>query len=115
MGACGCGDFHGDFQFPGPDEITYVLCVYPGCSHCDTPAGIVLYAMDDDDCTQWDVASIPVLDVRDVGTLIAVVHPQKIMESVSEGVEAYLEEALGDEFRTAVFKSIGENKKLAKQ
>lgn len=43
MGACGCGDFRGDFRFPAPDGDIYVLDMYSGCRDCHTPAGIVVY------------------------------------------------------------------------
>ena len=111
MGQCGCGDFAGDFKFKGPDGITYVLQVYPSCNNCDNPAGIILYAMNKDDCEMWEVESIPAVEITDVGTFFSVIHPKKLMESVLEGLEAYMEEGINDEFRTAVFKSIEDNGK----
>lgn len=43
MGACGCGDYPGGKKFPGPKGVVYTLVVYPGCSDCDTPAGVVIH------------------------------------------------------------------------
>ena len=43
MGACGCGDYQGEFQFPGPDGSIYSLAIYPGCDDCDQGPGIVIH------------------------------------------------------------------------
>ena len=45
MGACGCGDYNPSFKFKGPGNNWYVLQHYPGCSYCDTPAGVIIYDM----------------------------------------------------------------------
>lgn len=77
MGQCGCGDFQGDFKFKGPEGITYVLQVYPACDNCDTPAGVIIYAMDKNDCEMWGVNEIPEIKIQDVGTFVSVIHPRK--------------------------------------
>ena len=42
MCECGCGDGDPLFQFPGPKGSIYAFHVYPGCSNCEAPAGIIL-------------------------------------------------------------------------
>jgi hypothetical protein len=111
MGVCGCGDFNGDFKFPGPDGITYVLQVYPPCENCNTPAGVIIYSFNKDDCKNWDVDEIPELDFGNGEALIAVAHPGSIMKSVFEGLEHYLEEGVGDVFRSSVFDAIKDNRR----
>ena len=112
MGQCGCGDFNGDFKFKGPGKTTYVLQIYSSCNDCDNPAGIILYAMSEEDCEEWSVEDVPEIEIQDVGTFFSVIHPRKLMESITEGIEVYVEEGLHDEFRSAVFKSIKDNKRL---
>lgn len=112
MGQCGCNDFQGDFKFKGPDGITYVLQVYQSCSYCETPAGIILYAMNEKDCQTWCVDDIPEIQISDVGTLISVIHPKKLMKQIAEGITVYVEDSLNDEFQSAIYETIKENKEL---
>ncbi len=114
MGQCGCGDFHGDFKFKGPDGITYVLDVYPSCDYCNTPAGIILYAMGSDDCKIWGVDHIPEIEILDIGTCVAVIDPADLIKKADkliggfEGIESDFHHA----FINAVHKSIKNNKRL---
>lgn len=112
MCQCGCGDFNGDFKFKGPDGISYVLQVYPSCDNCNQPAGIILYAMGEKDCKEWDVENIPEVEITDIGTFFSVVHPKKIVEFVLHGVQQYIEDGLDYEFTSAVFAAIKDNKSL---
>ena len=112
MGACGCGDFQGDFKFPGPGNITYVLQVYPPCNYCETPAGIILYAMSPDDCNDWGVDAMPEINIKDVGTLISVIHPKELMTTIIQGIESYIEEGINDVFTSAIHQAIQDNHHL---
>ena len=112
MGKCGCGDFQGDFKFKGPNNITYVLQVYPSCDYCDNPAGIILYAMSPEDCKDWDVDTIPDIEIRDVGTLISVIHPKKLMETIIQGIESYVADGINDDFNLAVNEAIKDNRRI---
>lgn len=82
MGQCGCGDFYGDFKFKGPDGVVYVVDVYCPCDYCHTPAGVVIYAMDNEDQQLWDVENIPEIKIADVGTFIGVLHPEVFAEKI---------------------------------
>ena len=53
MGACGCGDYHGGFKFPGPRGVVYTVAVYPGCSVCDAPAGVMLHRFVGKEDAMW--------------------------------------------------------------
>jgi hypothetical protein len=44
MCECGCGELMSPtLTFPGPRGVTYALALYPGCTECSNPAGLVLY------------------------------------------------------------------------
>lgn len=50
MGACGCiNNEIPIYRFPGPNELTYVINVYPSCSYCDTPAGVTIDLIGDEE------------------------------------------------------------------
>lgn len=46
MGACGCADYHAEFQFPGPKGVIYAIGFYNACGYCQVPAGFTLYRHD---------------------------------------------------------------------
>lgn len=114
MGQCGCGDFSGDFRFKGPEGIIYVLQVYPPCEECDNPAGVIIYSMNEEDCKAWDVDNIQGIEIQGTGSFFSIAHPREIMKSVVESIEYFLEEGIEDELRSAVLKSIKDNKKRYK-
>ncbi len=62
MGECGCGDFAAEWKLPGPNGVLYAIEVYPGCSYCDNPAGVVVYRVRTDD-DAFNVAGLPDLPI----------------------------------------------------
>ena len=114
MGACGCGDFQGDFKFQGPGDLVYVLQVYGGCEDCHTPAGVILYAMTPEDQVLWDVSHIPDLEIRDEGSCIPVLDPKRLCDGLMEYIKGSAEEGLAEgmrDFRLAVNETFNEWKK----
>lgn len=63
MGECGCGNFSAKWKLPGPNGVLYAIEVYPGCSYCDNPAGVVVYRVRTDD-DAFDVAGLPELPIQ---------------------------------------------------
>ena len=105
MGACGCGDFQPDFKFKGPGDVTYVVQVYPSCSHCDNPAGIIIYSFTPKEAEMWGLEHVPEKEITSDGTTIPVIHPKHIMSTIREGIEAYIEDELPREFQNAFHKT----------
>lgn len=115
MGQCGCGDFNADFKFKGPGNITYVLQIYDSCEYCETPAGVIIYAMNPKDCKMWDVEHLQEVKIEDVGTAFAVIDPFELGKKLSKWLE--IEGAEGDfysNFREVVWDSIQANRKRLK-
>lgn len=113
MGECGCSDFRGDYRFRGPGDLTYVLQVYESCDDCCTPAGVVLYAMNPDECRDWDVESIPEIQVPYVGRLVAVLDPKILGPAMARELgeeEDAIQEALRA-FRGAVYDTMQADRK----
>ncbi len=68
MGQCGCGDYQGEFQFPGPGGSIYSLEVYPGCDYCDQGPGIVIHRhVSEDGKVNWGVREQFALPFREFG------------------------------------------------
>ena len=114
MGQCGCGDFQGDFRFPGPGNITYVVSVYPSCDYCQTPAGVVIYAITLADCKVWAIDHLPELPMCDAGTLVGVVDPRIYIKKLTKYAGVDLEGCEPDTdfaFREAVNDQIENNMK----
>ena len=112
MGVCGCGDFYGDYKFPGPGDITYVLQIYPSCNICHRPAGVVLYKFNPENVKQWDVEEIPDLEISNIGTGIGVIDPNILKRHMGEIFKGWAAEMANDgvsEFRDAVFDTIKSN------
>jgi len=86
MGACGCGDFHGEYQFPGPGDVVYAIGLYPSCKYCDTPAGVTLYRFDNGDHEMFDVQHIPPMEFTDYGAAFINVLGRDHLRSVIMGV-----------------------------
>jgi hypothetical protein len=105
MGACGCGDYQGEFKFKGPGNITYVMQIYESCDYCDTPAGVILYAFDPDEAKHLDVASLREEKITSDGIAIPVIHPKNLMQTIVESIEACIEDGISGEFRSAVWKT----------
>lgn len=53
MGECGCAATSPEVRLPGPEGVQYGIEIYPGCSYCLTPAGVVVYRFDDDEAENW--------------------------------------------------------------
>lgn len=49
MGTCGCGDYAGDYKFPGPEGVMYSVGVQPSCHYCQVPRTLVVYRHKADD------------------------------------------------------------------
>lgn len=92
MGECGCGDFVGDFKFPGPGKDIYVLDVYPGCRDCDTPAGIVIYRFTPKEAGEWGCERVEKLDISSIGTGIPVLDPNILKKKMRAFAEPVKEE-----------------------
>jgi hypothetical protein len=88
MGSCGCGDFHGDWQFPGPGRDTYVLEVHPGCQDCGTAAGVMLYRFSPPEARTWGIDSpqtrVPGLPVDREGLGVPVLDPKVLAELMAK-------------------------------
>lgn len=59
MGACGCGDYSADYQFPGPDGTVYALAIFTGCEECDLGPGVILHQHGERSRRDWDVDHLP--------------------------------------------------------
>jgi hypothetical protein len=116
MGECGCGDYNADLRFKGPDGITYVLQVYQSCSECCTPAGVLIYAFNDEQYKLWNCGELPEIEFDEGGTGIAVVDPEALKELMAKLYEKDSEQAIVCEdgidhcFPDAVFKQIEETR-----
>lgn len=113
MGECGCTQFNAILKFKGPRGVTYVLDIYPSCSYCDAPLGIILYAFDKEACRDWAVDEVPEIDIdRDEGTCIPILHPEdmkKLMAKTFAGDEEMIDvcqDGVDDCFKDAVFEGI---------
>lgn len=103
MGACGCGDFQGDFKFKGPGNDYYILQVYPPCAYCETPAGVIIYRMGKTDQTMWRVDEIPEVKILDIGTAIWVLDAEKFKRNdIFEDMDTDVDHALIDAVNCAI-------------
>lgn len=60
MGECGCGDYAGEYKFPGPEGVMYSVGIYPECPYCQAPRSLVVYRHSaDDDLFLPDVSPLP--------------------------------------------------------
>ena len=59
MGACGCGDYSADYQFPGPDGIVYALAIFAGCEDCGLGPGVIIHRHGERSRRDWDVDHLP--------------------------------------------------------
>lgn len=59
MGACGCGDYSADYQFPGPDGTVYALALFAGCADCDLGPGVIIHRHGEQSRRDWDVDHLP--------------------------------------------------------
>lgn len=60
MGECGCGDYAGEYKFPGPEGVMYSVGIYPACPYCYLPRTVVVYRHKaDDDLFLPDVPDLP--------------------------------------------------------
>lgn len=113
MGECVCCAFNAILKFRGPRGITYVLDIYPSCSYCDTPLGIILYAFDKKACDDWDVDHVTEIEIdKEEGTCIPILHPEdmkKLMAKTFAGDQDMIDichDGVDDTFRDAVFEGI---------
>ena len=90
MGECGCNEMQPTFRFRGPGKDKYVCEVYPSCTYCETPVGIVLYRFEPKDAKLWDIEFVPDKDISDVGTMIPIID----LGILNKKVEEYL----GDDY-----------------
>ncbi len=84
MGQCGCGDFQPAFKFEGPGDDTYIFQAYPSCNYCNTPAGIILYRMDQKDCKTWGVEHISEIKISDIGNFFGMIDPKVLEEGLNK-------------------------------
>ena len=50
MGECGCmSNERPIYRLDGPNNLTYVVKIYPSCDYCDSPAGVVIDLHTDED------------------------------------------------------------------
>ena len=106
MGQCGCGNYGGEFRLPGPGKDIYVIEFYGGCKDCDTPAGIVLYRMNEQEQAQWGALDLPELDMKnwDAGRLLPVMHLSDLQGRLQGYLETVVEEISSEEMtREAAF------------
>lgn len=69
MGSCGCGDFGGLAQFPGPGDTVYVLDLYCGCRDCDESPGPTIRRLTQEEMEEWDCQDLPQADFGRFGDL----------------------------------------------
>ncbi len=118
MGECGCGSFCPQFKFAGPRGITYVIELYPGCDNCSAPAGMMLYAFDKAACEDWDIDSVPGIEIADDGTPIPIINKDdlhKLMKKYWDGnvdAQDICEDALDDCFTDAARMGIEKTRKM---
>ena len=107
MGECGCGNFYGDFKFPGPKGTTYSLSLYRPCRDCNTPAGIIITKHTDKDDI-FDIKGIPHLKFNEYKeACIPVFSPKKFKEEMisifkgaweGESIDEYAAEVIAEDF-----------------
>lgn len=68
MGACGCGDYSADYQFPGPDGTVYALALFAGCGDCGLGPGVIIHRHGGRSRDDWDVDHLPEAPFREVDT-----------------------------------------------
>ncbi len=99
MGQCGCGDYHPEFQFPGPDGSVYTLEIYDSCRYCETPMGVVVthHRKLTDENDDYAVRELPLLPFTDLGDSLSasvpLVDPNcllKVMEIEVEGCDVLM-------------------------
>ncbi len=109
MGVCGCGDFQPSFKFKGPGDNWYVLQEYPGCSYCDTPAGVMIHQMNPEDAAMWGVEHIKEQAISPDGFLVAIIHKEKLKEKLTKYLrdmaDGMADDFMSEHFRNAVHES----------
>lgn len=93
MCECGCGELNAQYRMPGPDGKTYVLGVYDSCKDCDTPAGVDISLMTDEEMKDYDYIKLPWIDFTKPMIGIAVMHPRVLRTEI----EKYLARSPADE------------------
>lgn len=93
MGQCGCGDFFATHKLPGPNGTLYAFDVYPGCTSCHNPVGMVVYRFfDPKEAARWDVSRLPDLpfqklhgeDYEGQHSFIPIYDPEKLIRDLWE-------------------------------
>jgi hypothetical protein len=109
MGVCGCGDYQPEFKFKGPGENWYVLQLYPGCSHCDTPAGVIIYNMSPEASKTWGVEETEEKIISEEGTAVTVIDPsiikQHLAKYLKDTAEITADDFMDGHFRTVIHES----------
>jgi hypothetical protein len=127
MCECGCGNTEPDWRLPGPDGITYAIQVYPSCSDCGTPAGLIVYRFTAEEARSWGVNDCLELPIHPYmrGSVfgdcrIPIVHPRllkkklvELMRNVPEEYDpdGYLEDSFDEAFADAVAETFEEWKR----
>lgn len=113
MGQCGCSDTEPDFQFPGPDGITYAIQIYPSCHYCNTPAGVDVYRMTAEDVEIWlnGVEQAPFVpysadNPSSAQLAIPVLDPASLAKVLNEDVDQDLALVREDEIRLALRQAV---------
>lgn len=110
MGECGCADFNVQYKFRGPDNTYYLLAFYDSCEYCDTPAGFILYKMNEKKMKEWAVDDMPITEIEYQGSVFPVIHPRILKELMIKDREVDkeselafdIEDALSNCFRKAI-------------
>lgn len=115
MGECGCGNFNADLQLPGPDGLTYIIQVYPSCTYCDTPIGLIIHRMTSEQVRSWDAEQLPEPNWDDDNsTVVTILHPTVVLDVLRKlagsgksdeyEIDGFLQDHVGEAVREAVFR-----------
>lgn len=98
--------------------MRYVLQIYPGCQGCCTPAGIIIYALTEEDMELWDTDKLPEREILYEGTAFPVIDPEVLKKRMEDLYGEYSDaafactEAVDECFQEAVWDNIEEGKRI---
>ena len=85
MGACGCIGINYPFKEELADGRILLVGVYPSCRYCDSPAGVLFWAVSKQDFQDWHQRAKPLLDGQEM-TAIPVADPRFIREAMTKAL-----------------------------
>ena len=118
MGACGCGDFHADYQIQGSCGVVYAIGLYEPCDYCDTPLAIRIYRLSSGEAQAWGVDKLPeppffgygpnaTKDDIDAEAFIPILEPQNLIPYLfsDEDAEGIGSAEMVNAVRSAIWKT----------